>query len=295
MPLAATWSLAFICNYRCPYCFIPWNESKIGVQHAQVTAENWLEFWERMYDAHGSFWIHVAGGEPFVYPGIVDLLARVSEHHSLSVSTNLSWKPDILYGRLPPGKVAFGLSFHPHFVDFERFLSSAVDLQKHGYTVTVAVVAYPPLFSRLESYRLEFEVRDLAYNFLPYQGKIGEKNYPQDYTKDERDFLYLNTVQDRSTRDQQMRSKPTLGRLCAAGQMRFRADADGVIYRCAPSVKLGVGRMGHIQDPDFKLLEEPSPCPAEYCTCPEEYSYLLDLGLNKALVVGRRVRDSNSR
>jgi MoaA/NifB/PqqE/SkfB family radical SAM enzyme len=286
LPLAATWELALLCNYRCPYCFIPWHDNAIGVLHQEITPDDWETFWNRMFRLYGGFHITVAGGEPFVYAGFIDLLESVAKVHRVSVNTNLSWDPKNILGRVADDKFSISASFHPHFEKIDPFLQKVKVLKDYGYKVIATVVAYPPLFEQLAGFRDAFQNSGIGFYFQPFQGKIGSKNYPQDYTSEERLFLFGESAMKEDVMNIPMKNESPYGRPCAAGQKRFRVTADGLVIRCAQSWMLHEKAIGHIKNPNLRLLDGPAPCPARQCFCPEEFSYLVDLGIDDILNVG---------
>lgn len=285
LPYAATWDLVYVCNYRCPYCFIDWHNGQLGVMHTAITLEDWCGFWERMSDRYGRFRITLTGGEPFTYPGIIQLLEWVTRRHQVELDTNLSWEPEMLLGRVSPETMRIGASFHPHYTDIETFVSKLTTLQKNHFKVMATVVAYPPLFDRLAGYRTKLEENSIGYFIQPYQGALGGKQYPRDYPEAHKTFLYGESVLEKEVMGHSLKERSPRGRLCAAGQRRFRVSADGNVFRCYPSLALKEAPLGHIKDENLTLWDGPRPCPADGCFCPEEYSYLVDLNINGTLSI----------
>ena len=277
LPFAATWDLAYICNYRCPYCFIDWKKAGLGVRHSPVLPQDWTDFWKRLHDQYGRFNITLAGGEPFVYPGIVQLLGQVSQWHVVNVCTNLSWSPELVIGVLDAARVRFSCSFHPHFAQLEEFTARLGLLKRSGYVVMASVVAYPSYFDQWQGYKESFEKSGVKFYFQPFQGSYAGKEYPKSYSADQRRFLYGAEFLPGELMEHPMKERAPLGRLCAAGQKRFRVTVDGSIRRCAPAMRLKEAPLGHIKDAVIRLFDAAKPCPAEACFCPEEFGYLLDL------------------
>jgi MoaA/NifB/PqqE/SkfB family radical SAM enzyme len=277
LPYAATWDLAFLCNYRCPYCFLEWSEPALGHLHDGVTAGDWNAFWDRVADRYGQFHIHIAGGEPFSYPGFPELARRVAARHVLSVNTNLSWDLATIDGKIAPARLQITASFHPHYADAAAFLKKLQSFRDAGYRAAVTTVAYPPFFEKLAAWRDLFRGAGIDFVTQPFQGGHGGKAYPKDYTAEERKFLYGESkFMPGEGMAHALRDKSPLGRPCAAGQRRFRAVANGKIFRCVPSVKLRETEIGHIKDPALELFDAPKPCPAAVCYCPEEIAYLVE-------------------
>ncbi|MFI5349831.1 MAG: radical SAM protein [Elusimicrobiota bacterium] len=283
LPLAATWELALLCNYRCPYCFVHWHEPEIGMFHLGISPNDWVAFWERMHSRYGGFHITIAGGEPFVYPGFLDMIKHVSKWHRLAVNTNLSFDPKHFIGVVIPDRITLSASFHPHYETLEIFIPRILALRSAGYDIITTVVAYPPYFEKLPQFKQAFEKAAIPYSFQPFQGKIGAKEYPRDYTDSERIFLFGESVMKSEAMALPMKATSPLGRPCAAGQRRFRVTSNGDVIRCAPALVLDLPPLGSIKDPDLQLFPEARPCPAEACHCPEEFSYLLDLEIQSSL------------
>src|SRR6476619_762876 len=82
----ADFVLLTTCTFRCSYCFIPVEDLSIKLR---VHATN--EAWQNAFDRTGKRWlIHLTGGEPFIYPDFVDLCARLTRSHYLSINSNLA-------------------------------------------------------------------------------------------------------------------------------------------------------------------------------------------------------------
>jgi MoaA/NifB/PqqE/SkfB family radical SAM enzyme len=79
------------CNLRCRMCG-QWSETGYVRASALTRPAMRLSDWKRVVDegaAHGLRWLLVRGGEPFLYPGIMELLFYVREKGiSLSIDTN---------------------------------------------------------------------------------------------------------------------------------------------------------------------------------------------------------------
>jgi len=70
------------CNLRCKYCF---NESGNG--NPELPLNQWIELLDSLY-SRGLRIIKISGGEPFLYPGILELLEYAQEKFIVSVNTS---------------------------------------------------------------------------------------------------------------------------------------------------------------------------------------------------------------
>jgi MoaA/NifB/PqqE/SkfB family radical SAM enzyme len=91
-PKCVSFTITNACNLRCKMCG-QWSEE--GYMHnrkARLREEMALEDWKRLVDelaAHKVGWVLLRGGEPFLYPGIIDLLEYIhGQGIFISIDTN---------------------------------------------------------------------------------------------------------------------------------------------------------------------------------------------------------------
>jgi Radical SAM superfamily len=107
----ADWILLNTCNYRCAYCFL--SAADLGTKiRISGTPEQWVEGFSHA----GKTWLlHITGGEPFIYPGFVDLCEQLARDHYLSINSNLSHRSvDDFAERIDPRRVHYiNAALHP--------------------------------------------------------------------------------------------------------------------------------------------------------------------------------------
>ncbi|MCX5796108.1 MAG: radical SAM protein [Elusimicrobia bacterium] len=281
--LFCSWEIIHACNFRCPYCFFIkcWESAPedTNTRHAGCSSEDWLAFWSRIHGSSGSFKIEITGGEPFLYPGFIPLVEKISRLHLLRIITNLSAPVSGIVERLDPQRVRFHSSFHPHFAKIEDFLDKNLALRARGFHVTTTAVAYPPIFDQLRHACDLLQSSGIPFWVAPYQGTYEGVSYPEGFTDEQRAWLYAShAAESRRAFAYGVEVLRPLGKLCAAGQKYFRAYPDGWIHRCSGAKDVpGAKAMGNIKDPDFQMLSAPSPCPAARCFSPMEYHHLGDV------------------
>jgi MoaA/NifB/PqqE/SkfB family radical SAM enzyme len=244
-------------------------------RHRACSARDWLRFWKRIFDLYGSFEIDVVGGEPFLYPGFVPLIRRVSAWHRLTLTSNLSWDVRKAAG-LDPARVALHPSFHPDFVGIGRFIGKVLALRRRGFKSHAIVVAYPPLFRRLPGFRRRLERAGIPCWVAPYQGVYAGRQYPAAFTREQKDWLHgTHPGEPKRAFEFGVQEASPRGRLCGSGMRYFRAYPDGWVYRCISAKDSPRAKpLGHIKDAGFALASEALPCKAERCCSPLEYRNL---------------------
>jgi MoaA/NifB/PqqE/SkfB family radical SAM enzyme len=264
-----TWDIHYNCNYKCSYC----NAQKPGqdnfIEARYIEVGKWIAIWNDIYKRYGSCEIQLTGGEPFVYPEIMDLITQLSKIHTLEFSTNFSWDVEPFIKNIAPDRARVGISFHPEFIDFNLFLDKALRLKNSGFEVWVNYVAYPPLLKYMSKYKLEVEKAGMNFSILPFTGTFDGRLYPDEYLESERKIMNsdcdINPV-NKKTIDWRTgeQKNTTKGKLCRMGQMYAKIHPDGEAYRCCGE---GSSKLGNLIDETFELLEEPAPCECEQCPC----------------------------
>ncbi|HRY28590.1 MAG TPA: hypothetical protein P5079_00985 [Elusimicrobiota bacterium] len=253
------WNLADRCNFGCPYCgyvgeWVP--------EPAELSAAEWIGFWDRAHSLYGPMNIGVAGKvEPFLTKDFFEILRSVSEKHTLSITTNLSWEPDEWLPALRPGRVRLHASFHPYFISHDTLLQKILSLKARGIGVMTSMVAYPPLLNDIRTYYDGFRRHGVLCWIRPFHGKYQGKQYPAAHSPEEKELIRMGG-DDKAVR-YQIWDIRTKDKMCRAGQKGFVLAADGSLRRCPNANE----PFGNAKDPTFRLLDAPRPCPVDRCTC----------------------------
>ncbi|MCB4791212.1 MAG: radical SAM protein [Elusimicrobia bacterium] len=271
-----TWDIHYACNYRCSYCFFndTWEEEKKKNRYPGI--EEWKRIWGDIYDKYGEGHLHISGGEPFHYPGFIELVSFLTDKFTVEFDTNLSFDVDEFMKKIPPDRVRFAASFHPQFADFGTFLKKAKALKDGGYDLGVNYVAFPEQLARMEEYKSGFDIEHISFDVMPFRGKYKGKEYPQSYTKEERELVckcdprtapkMLESYGDKNDGDKKEKPlNPHLGKLCRMGQVYTKIHSNGNAYRCCLIKE--EGKIGNLIDGTFALYDEPKECRLDKCPC----------------------------
>ncbi len=266
------WDITPVCNYRCPYCWFYGKWAEMKKQEAKVPPEDLENFWMRMYEKYAKINIFITGGEPFLYPGFIDLVSSLARWHRIEVVTNLSWPVKARIDQLNSPNIRLHPSFHPLFADFGEFVDKLLLLKERGLAENPSYVAWPPQIPAMKHYADKFKGYGIKMFAQSFFGEYKGVKYPQGYTDEEREMIspYLG---ERGGKPFQTEAVYTKGKLCYAGCSYGVIHADGEVLRCGGLQSLDA-RVGNILDKDFRLLEQAMPCASEVCPC-NEWALLL--------------------
>lgn len=267
-----SWDIHYSCNYRCPYCWFDGRWDELSKQNKYFALDDILKAWKRIYDKYGSVQIEILGGEPFTYPNFKEIIKNLSKMHRVGVTTNLSVAVDDIVEAADTSHLNIQPTFHPQFANFESFIEKAKVLKEKNMCSSVFYLAYPPQIQAMEDYKDKFGKYGISLHVMTFWGKYNGKEYPEGYTKEEKEFLkdYLGS---RDGEKYQLKPKEVKGKLCRAGQVSAGIKADGNVYRCGGNTPMYIGSFF---SEDFKLLEHPAPCESDYCPCNEWVSLLVE-------------------
>lgn len=127
MPSLVYWELGNFCSYRCSYCSPQFHIGDNPYQPFDTV----MQVMNRLPPSLIIF----SGGEPTFHPDIERIATERPTHISMSVVSNAS-RPFAFWERFAPTLDAAILSYHPEFVQFDRFFKVAelvhLDLKKNG-------------------------------------------------------------------------------------------------------------------------------------------------------------------
>ena len=307
----AIWSLSSTCNFNCVYC-TNYKHRKEYLKPSQKIKQyfeflirhfrepNWILyktkkelFNKRMclseesiqkavdaFERTGPWLINFSGeGEPFCFDGFVDLAEKLAKNHFISIDTNLSLDVDDFISRIAPNKVKY-VHCSVHILEREKrnlkedFLRKVKLLKDCGYETCVSYVIYPPLLSRFEEDFAYFKKEGIVLKPKLFRGGYEEKRYPNDYTREEWEFIerYLKEANWKLSGRYTVKNKRIFlkddyrGSLCDAGKDSITICSDGSVLRCVDDRKY----LGNIFKGEMNLLKNIEKCGAKKCSCPPQ-------------------------
>lgn len=256
-----TWNIHYECNFRCPYCFFEGKWDEYHKRNVYLSVDEWMRYWNKIWEKYGRCYILITGGEPFIYPNFIELIEGLSQvHYPINISTNASGDLESFVKKIDHERVSLSVSFQPDFDDLKTFLEKVRFLKEHKIDGCINFVAYPPYLKDIKGYVEKFALIGETLKVIPFWGKYQEKDYPVAYSQKEKELIGIDELWFNKVRKK--------GALCPAGNNSALIFPDGKIARCG---QIGEKMLiGNFFDPEFKLLDEPLPCDAESCPCGED-------------------------
>jgi organic radical activating enzyme len=252
--------MLYECNYRCSYCFFEGKWEEYGKRSKYFTPDELFSYWKGVREKYGPPYLIITGGEPFLYPHFIKIIKGLLDIcYHINISSNSSGDLEKFVTEIDYRKVSLSLSFQPEFEDLDNFITKLLLVRRNNFNGCINFVAYPPFLKNLNYYKEKFLFINEQLKIIPFFGEYQGISYPQGYTQGEKELIGID--------DKWFSSVRRKGTLCPAGQKTALVFPDGKVARCG---RMGEDTLlGNFFDRDFKLLDAPSPCEAEYCPCAE--------------------------
>ena len=215
----------FRCNYRCSYCTVvtKFDYTTVYSKTSEKSASEWLAALDRLPPAL----IYIAGGEPFVYAGLADLVNGLpAKHQVIGIVTNLSL-PASVYRKITK-KLHLNASFHREFTEQEEFTQRIKELSDQ-FHIHVNIVATQENLLVLR----EVSTKMRSDNVTLHVDPVVDPEFR--YSREELNLLQKFIHKDRVP-DQQLNFEDFEPKLCSAGRNYVYIVPNGDVYTCALSL-----------------------------------------------------------
>jgi MoaA/NifB/PqqE/SkfB family radical SAM enzyme len=234
----------------------------------EKTWQQWVEALEKLPPAT----IYFAGGEPFLYAGLPDLLNNLPAKHRLTgVVTNLSLPARVI--QKIKRRIHLNASFHREFVGTEAFVAKVKELSD-SFEIAVNIVATPENLPAIAAIDELMKSRNVTLHVDPFVDPTFR------YSEEQLLLLRKHTAADRKDLPE---FEDFSLKACSAGRKYINLMPNGDVFACASGFEyyhsplfahLAAGkrvdhyRMGNLFEPGFSLNKEDIlcdlPCQA-YC------------------------------
>ena len=287
------WKIHNVCNLNCSFC---------GVQHKDgsnrwFTPDQYKEYTDKIIKAAAGekIWIQINGGEPTLYPDLINLLAYIKSQGAYTILTSNGTRTIRWWNELKEAKVLdqLFLTYHseqfPNYRHFSEVVNlfhdepvSVLSLITHDKTrIDQAFIAYNHLqqntgvrvlLKAMDIY--DYDIYSLyspeQLEFLKKGSDIGqlagkvESTVPIDFRLNSSLRVINNIREEKIVESEQLKKDQEncfLGWECALGHKTLRIDYD--------KVYLGVCEVGGYQklSDTISFSTTPEICPRRNCPC----------------------------
>lgn len=258
------WHLTNRCNFFCEYCH-PQIRHVLNKKHLDEPPPALVV---QRFDALDKVClVHMSGGEPFEFPGFVELCAGLTDHHYISINTNLTSKDITAFAeQVPPARVAkIVAAIHQperelRGLELDAYAENYLILRRHGFDVTALYVLYPPLLDRFAADLDRLKTLGVDHvRAKVFKGVHKGVRYPEGYTEEQKAVVLAGSGEYPFNRPYLDGMLAFRGQACTAGVTSFKVTVTGDVRRCA-SVPTGYG---NLYDGTFQPAQVNQPCPAK--------------------------------
>lgn len=251
------WNMTRKCNFRCHYCYFPHDNSPVTETIPVKDITNFLDTTEQAWV------VGLTGGEPFIYPGIIEICEALTQKHFIGIDTNLSvsGKVQEFAQRIDPRRVK-NLYVALHIEERERikgvdaFIRNARLLIDKGFEVIVNYVVHPDLVDRFPTDKAFYASHGITITPRPFKGKHEGRRYPEAYGERAKAIFADHPEQGKKI------AFNFQGLPCSAGRTLLRMEPDGTVFRC-PGDKTVLGTV----QKQVSLYQGSPPCIKRRCPC----------------------------
>lgn len=253
---SVVWFTTFACNFKCDYCWEVQGQ-KVGefASSKFISADRWISAFRRLNPRV----LAISGGEPFLLPGLVDVIASLNDGTDVGLTSNLSHSLLEFCERVSPSMVRnITASYHPTEngssklpMNREIFLGRALLLKEHGFNVTVNIVAWPETIWLIPELHETFLSHGFSVHIEPYASMAYRK---VNFTRSQQELLSRYVVTSRSSIEE------SSSVLCSGGVDHLSVQPDGSAWRCILERQQLINQIGNILDSDFELTQKATRC-----------------------------------
>lgn len=258
---SAVWWTTWACNLKCSYCWQV-QAQREGLYMPGKMTDNWAA-WQTAWKRLAPQILDVTGGEPFLVPGLVNVLGGLDPVTRLGLTTNLTHDISEFLEKVQPHLfVQVTCSLHPSQPKFNEslFFGRALQLKNRGYPVMINFVGWPEQLWLAEHYRRITLDRGLRFHFDPYGEAYQKIKWSQ---LELAEIARLRGV-DREPHPLTKKYGNNYEVLCSGGMTHLSVHPDGTAYRCLLDQQLGLPALGNVLDENFKPSTAATPCPNHY-------------------------------
>lgn len=236
--------LTFTCNLKCSYCINHFEQSII--KRKTMTGKEWVEGFNR-FVSRNDLPVTLQGGEPSLHQDFIYIINNLKPELNIDILTNLQFDVDEFIKNVRPNRIkrkapyaSIRVSFHPQVMDLGELIRKTLIMLKHGFSIGIWVVAHPAYEKIILKAQEKCKNIGIDFRVKEFLGEYDHKLY--------------GTYRHKGCCDKQFK------KVASCKTTELLIDSSGSVYRCHSDLYAGIGAIGHILDPDFKIEDKFRPC-----------------------------------
>jgi MoaA/NifB/PqqE/SkfB family radical SAM enzyme len=267
-------NLLFECNLKCEYCYLQAKDTRYII-HKHKSEYRPIGDWIDGLKWLGSQFtpitnVDLSGGEPFLYPHLIELISKIPIDIYLGLTTNATNIPENLKYLSEERKQRMHITASLH-LDSEgniplTFLSNVTKLRDWGFNFCVNFVSYEKQADKIWHIRKLFESMKIELHIEPYI----DYNNPEKKLGNMSDLVYSEL--DKETKKMLTKIKNRkIPSYCYIGMNYVWITPDGNIYQCMGQLFNKHDPLGNIFEKRLdKLTDYPYMCDI-FCPCAQNW------------------------
>ncbi|MFN0056921.1 MAG: radical SAM protein [Planctomycetota bacterium] len=241
--------LTLACNLNCKYC-INLHEDFSGGRRRILTrhlgASDWIRAINRL-SAGSQIPLTLQGGEPTVYKHFYDVVSGVNDGVKFDLLTNMFFDPDEFARRVPLERflreapyAPIRVSYHPGQNKIEELIQKTLRMTELGFRVGLYGVLHPS--QRDEVLRQQERALALGIDFRTkeFLGVDGDEVHGH--------YRYPDSMSGK------------INKYCECRTTEVLISPSGYVFRCHSDLYEARCPVGHILDPDFRVVDTHRAC-----------------------------------
>ncbi len=260
------------CNFKCSYCIV----STLQENFESWSEDNYKTIISNLTKVDFKFNIRLGvQGEFFANKVLIEggrVLSNSENCVGVNLITNLSLSPkqfEKAFEGYNVSKLGVVASYHPTEIkNTEAWLETAKYMNEKA-DFSIVVVAFPPILGELEKMVARLHGLGIHVAVQAYIGENEGKNYPLDYTDEEKQCIKTMTY---SRHDYEFFVNLKRPDMCYAGSKSFFINTvTGKVLTCGIRLMKDAKEIGNLLDsPKINFLSEPMQCTSPTCQCDTE-------------------------
>lgn len=240
--------LTMACPYRCSYCINEFESARR--KWPTMSGDEWVTGLIRLAELDretGPIPVTLQGGEPSFYPDFYHIINNLPERIHIDILTNLAFDVEKMIQRVDPARLrrsapyaSIRVSYHPGQTTVDELFEKTHRMIEAGFSIGIWGVLHPDQAEHIQDVQARAIAEGIDFRTKEFLGFADDKLYGR--------YKYPDACTMTDSRRV----------LCRTTELLI--GSDGNIYRCHHDLYEQSSPLGHLLDPQFRMVAEFRPC-----------------------------------